>query len=100
MVLEFRASRKGVDPAAQAGPSQICLSTRLGFDASDLACLKGAHGGWEFSSVVERLPRKCKALGSVPSSEKKRTKKKNKNKKQKREPRSSKLWGCYEDKCG
>jgi len=32
--------------------------------------------GWGFSSVVERLPRKHKALGSVPSSEKKRTKKK------------------------
>ncbi|EDL75459.1 rCG23778, partial [Rattus norvegicus] len=28
------------------------------------ACL----GGWGFSSVVERLPRKRKALGSVPSS--------------------------------
>ncbi|EDL88322.1 rCG61298, partial [Rattus norvegicus] len=25
-------------------------------------------GGWGFSSVVERLPRKRKALGSVPSS--------------------------------
>jgi len=32
-------------------------------------------GGWGFSSVVERLPRKCKALGSVPSSEKKEPKK-------------------------
>jgi len=30
--------------------------------------------GWGFSSVVERLPRKRKALGSVPSSEKKRKK--------------------------
>jgi len=27
--------------------------------------------GWGFSSVVERLPSNCKALGSVPSSEKK-----------------------------
>jgi len=27
-----------------------------------------ALGGWGFSSVVERLPRKRKALGSVPSS--------------------------------
>jgi len=27
--------------------------------------------GWGFSSVVERLPRKRKALGSVPSSKKK-----------------------------
>ncbi|EDL98663.1 rCG55003, partial [Rattus norvegicus] len=25
-------------------------------------------GGWGFSSVVELLPSKCKALGSVPSS--------------------------------
>jgi len=35
---------------------------------------------WGFSSVVERLPRKHKAQGSVPSSEKKRTKKKKKKK--------------------
>jgi len=35
-------------------------------------------GGWGFSSVVERLPRKRKALGSVPSSEKKNQKKKKK----------------------
>jgi len=33
-------------------------------------------GGWGFSSVVERLPRKCKALGLVPSSGKKEQKKK------------------------
>jgi len=32
--------------------------------------------GWGFSSVVERLPNKRKALGSVPSSEKKRKEKK------------------------
>jgi len=31
--------------------------------------------GWGFSSVVERLPRKRKALGSVPTSEKKNQKK-------------------------
>ena len=31
--------------------------------------------GWGFSSEVERLPRKRKALGSVPSSEKKNQKK-------------------------
>jgi len=36
-------------------------------------------GGWGFSSVVDRLPRKRKALGSVPSSEKKNQKKKKKN---------------------
>jgi len=29
-------------------------------------------GGWGFSSVVEHLPSKCKALGLVPSSEKKK----------------------------
>jgi len=34
--------------------------------------------GWGFSSVVERLPRKRKALGSVPSSEKKKNQKKKK----------------------
>jgi len=36
--------------------------------------------GWGFSSVVKRLPRKRKALGSVPSSEKKNKKKKKKKK--------------------
>jgi len=35
--------------------------------------------GWGFSSVVEHLPRKHKALGSVPSSEKKNQKKKKKD---------------------
>jgi len=34
--------------------------------------------GWGFSSVVERLPRKRKALGSVPSFEKKERKKEKK----------------------
>jgi len=38
------------------------------------------HWGWGFSSVVENLPSKCKALGSVPSSEKKKKKQKNKKK--------------------
>jgi len=37
--------------------------------------------GWGFSSVVEHIPRKRKALGSVPSSEKKEPKKKKKNQK-------------------
>jgi len=37
--------------------------------------------GWGFSSVVERLPRKRKALGSDPSPEKKEPKKKKKKKK-------------------
>jgi len=35
--------------------------------------------GWGFSSVVVRLPRKHKALRSVPSSEKRTKKKKKKN---------------------
>jgi len=53
-------------------------------------CLRRTHGcqqkgkkkkkeftkGWGFSSVVEHLPSKRKALGSVPSSEKKKEKKK------------------------
>jgi len=34
--------------------------------------------GWGFNSVVERLPSKRKALGSVPSSEKKEKKRKKK----------------------
>jgi len=33
---------------------------------------KEALRGWGFSSVVEHLPSKRKALGSVPSSEKKK----------------------------
>jgi len=40
--------------------------------------------GWGFSSVVERLPRKRKALGSVPSSEKKNQKKKKKKEKERK----------------
>jgi len=43
--------------------------------------IKTEQIGWGFSSVVERLPRKRKALGSVPSSEKKnQTKTKTKTK--------------------
>jgi len=38
------------------------------------------HRGWGFSSVVEHLPSKRKALGSVLSSEKKKRKKKKKEK--------------------
>jgi len=41
-----------------------------------LLTFKKKYWGWGFSSVVERLPRKRKALGSVPSSEKKEPKKK------------------------
>jgi len=37
--------------------------------------------GWGFSSVVERLPSKRKALSSVPSSEKKKKEKKKKEEK-------------------
>jgi len=39
--------------------------------------------GWGFSSVVEHLPRKRKALGSVPSQKKKKKKEKKKKKKEK-----------------
>jgi len=44
-------------------------------DEDDLIVKIFKAGGWGFSSVVERLPRKRKALGSVPSSEKKNQKK-------------------------
>jgi len=39
-------------------------------------CQEWQKQGWGFSSVVERLPSKRKALGSVLSSEKKKRKKK------------------------
>jgi len=42
--------------------------------------VKSTLWGWGFSSVVERWPRKRKALGSVLSSEKKNQKKKKKKK--------------------
>jgi len=52
---------------------------RGGFYVSSKPCgLRIWCRGWGFSSVVERLPRKRKALGSVPSSEKKNQKKKKK----------------------
>jgi len=44
--------------------------------SSNLIALVKIYGGWGFSSVVECLPRKRKALGSVPSSEKKKKEKK------------------------
>jgi len=43
---------------------------------------KTKNRGWGFSSVVERLPSKRKALGSVPSSEKKKKKNQKQTKKQ------------------
>jgi hypothetical protein len=46
--------------------------------------------GWGFSSVVEHLPSKHKALGSVLSSEKKRKEKKRKEKKRKEKKRKEK----------
>jgi len=46
-------------------------------------CIREDLRGWGFSSVVECLPSKCKALGSVPSSEKKKKEKKKKKKKKK-----------------
>jgi len=59
-----------------------CLRThsvdQARFELKDLLSLPQEcwRRGWGFSSVVECLPRKCKALGSVPSSEKKNQKKK------------------------
>jgi len=47
---------------------------------------KECFGGWGFSSVVERLPRKRKALGSVPSSEKKK------------EPKKKMLWPLLDNR--
>jgi len=46
-------------------------------------------GGWGFSSVVERLPSKLKALGSVLSSKKKKKKKKKKKEKRKKKKKSA-----------
>ena len=60
---------------AQAFPVPLPLGVLL------THLLSGSLRGWGFSSVVERLPRKRKALGSVPSSEKKNQKKKKKKKK-------------------
>jgi hypothetical protein len=42
--------------------------------------VKSTCRGWGFSSVIEHLPRKWKALGSVLSSGKKKKKKKKKDK--------------------
>jgi len=61
----------------------VCLAFRmqkLKKETHSLFLRSLAGGGWGFSSVVERLPRKRKALGSVPSSEKKNQKKKKKKK--------------------
>ena len=56
------------------------LDTRMGGIMGRLTeqfkCNNTGFRGWGFSSVVERLPGKRKALGSVPSSEKKNQKKK------------------------
>jgi len=41
-------------------------------DIKETVFKKRKDGGWGFSSVVERLPRKRKARGSVPSSGKKK----------------------------
>jgi len=46
----------------------------------DGSAVKSTDWGWGFSSVVEHLPRKRKALGSVLSSEKKKERKKKKKK--------------------
>lgn len=57
-----------------------CLVFKLFLTIAQVSLgLNGQHKnnrfqGWGFSSVVERLPSKGKALGSVPSSEKKKKK--------------------------
>jgi len=67
---------KGKEPPTQGKQGDLGMFTKpvelTGTEESD-------RRGWGFSSVVERLPRKRKALGSVPSSEKKNQKKKKKN---------------------
>jgi len=52
--------------------------------------LKKQMRGWGFSSVVERLPRKHKALGSVLSFGKKKKKKKKRRKKRKKKQTNNK----------
>jgi len=65
-----------------------CGGERVRLDSWYSPLLEVKAGGWGFSSVVERLPRKRKALGSVPSSEKKNQKKKKKKLRQEHETRS------------
>jgi len=62
----------------------VSLCVFLSFNQQDKILLLKSSWGWGFSSVVECLPRKRKALGSVPSSEKKNQKKKKKEKKGKK----------------
>jgi len=59
----------------------------------DLEVSKAQTRGWGFSSVVERLPSKRKALGSVRSSEKKKKEEKKKvfQKKKKKSPDQAQL---------
>jgi len=42
------------------------------FDQNKVKLKRSGERGWGFSSVVERLPSKPKALGLVPSSKKKK----------------------------
>jgi len=57
-------------------------------------CIKQTNRGWGFSSVVERLPRKRKALGSVPSSEKKNPPKNKQTNKQTKTTNSWRKQNC------
>jgi hypothetical protein len=52
--------------------------------------IKKQRRGWRFSSVEERLPGKCKALSSVPSTEKKKGK--NRKKKQNKKDKKKKMY--------
>jgi len=64
--------KAGVVPVKSSAKLEACTSFSLFLNGF----LKNFFRGWGFSSVVQRLPRKRKALGSVPSSEKKNQKKK------------------------
>jgi len=60
--------------------------------SSILNLIKKEEGGWGFSSVAERLPSKCKALGSVPSSGKKKKERKERKKEEEEHRRTEELW--------
>jgi len=61
----------GIEEWRGNGPGSHCKHRRFTFGFSRL---KSTPSGLGFSSVVECLPSKCKALGLVPSSGKKEKK--------------------------
>jgi len=83
----------GAGSVAHASVRTVCprsaVRNRKSPIVPSLLCQRLATGsnawGWGFSSVVEFLPSKCKALGSVPSAGKKEKEEK-KKKKKKKEP--------------